>query len=79
MDTAITLSDPLTGAAYSISLTLSIDNADVHEVVIAELKLISVKLRGEGLNVFNGYFPKNDTTLTKVTLHYCDFGEEEDA
>jgi hypothetical protein len=50
-----------------------VDNvADHHEVVMTELNLDYVKIISDpsdgGVDVLRGFFARNDTTLTKVTL-----------
>jgi hypothetical protein len=61
-----------------------VDNVDgSHEVFLTELVLdycrqVSNPSDG-GLEVLRSFFARSDTTLTKVALWHCDFGQAEDA
>jgi hypothetical protein len=60
-----------------------LDNGDgSHEVIITELELDYVEppdAPDGGLEVLRTFFARSDTTLTKVTLYGCNFGQAEDA
>jgi Leucine Rich repeat len=54
-----------------------------HHEVITELELVQFKLSSKpsdgGLNVLTDFFARSDTSLTKVTLGWCDVGSRRDA
>jgi hypothetical protein len=59
-----------------------IDNSDSREAAITGLRLLNVRLSEPsdgGLDVLRGFFARSDTTLEKVKLEYCHFGNQEDA
>jgi hypothetical protein len=60
-----------------------LDNVDSHEVVITELRFYRVNLvsdpsDGGVVELRDYFFARNDTTLTKVTLHNSGFGSQQD-
>jgi hypothetical protein len=57
------------------------DSKDEEGITITELVLANVHLKEPsdgGVNVFKAFFTRSDTTLTKVTLQWSDFGSQQD-